>query len=478
MSQRSSRRTIITGLGPITAFGVGIQPLWSALCEGRSAIKRISRFDPSGFPCQLAAELPDEMFDVKSVVPKSYRKATKVMARDIELAVGAAAAAVADAGLITKAVDPEKTPTIPPARFGCHIGAGLIAADVDELTSALITSAKDQDLPTSRSADLAIDSSGATAIAQITTSPHQRVSKPFDLSHWGHTGMNNLTPLWLLKYLPNMLACHVTIIHDCQGPSNTITCAETSAALSIGESMRVIERGAADACLSGGAEFKINPMGLLRQVFAKRLVQTNGENASAEIVRPFDPAACGSVLGEGGGILVLEEMQTARARGATPYAELVGFAATQAHCPDGVGLEIEEDGLSISDAVEAALAAAKVTAAEIDAIAPFGSSIPHIDHSETAAIQRVFGGRAAHIPIITTIPNVGNCCAGASAIPVIAAAMSLRTQTLPARLHTSAATDLDANAVPSRPANLRHILVMSTGVGGQNAALVLKRIEA
>ena len=127
------RRTVITGLGPMTAFGVGIDPLWKAMCEGRSAIKRISRFDPSGFPCQIAAELPEALFDVKSVVPKSYRKATKVMARDIELAVGAAAAAVADARLITKAVDPEKTPTIPPSRFGCQIGAGLIAAFLSPL---------------------------------------------------------------------------------------------------------------------------------------------------------------------------------------------------------------------------------------------------------------------------------------------------------------------------------------------------------
>src|SRR5262245_43814803 len=218
---RSPRRIVITGLGPITAFGVGMGPLWSALCEGRSAIKRISRFDPSGFPCQVAAELPDELFDVKSVVPKSYRKATKVMARDIELAVGAAAAAVADAKLITKAVNPEKTPTIPAARFGCHIGAGLIAADVDELTGALVTS---------RVTEPALVGAGAPTETQHSAPSTQ----PLDLSHWGHTGMQNLTPLWLLKYLPNMLACHVTIIHDCQGPSNTITCAEASAALSIG----------------------------------------------------------------------------------------------------------------------------------------------------------------------------------------------------------------------------------------------------
>lgn len=453
MASSGRRRVVITGVGPITAFGVGIDPLWTAMCEGRSAIRRISRFDPSGFPCQIAAELSDELFDVRSIVPKSYRKATKVMARDIELAVGAAAAAVSDAQLITKAVDPDAAPSIDPARFGCHIGAGLIAADIDELTAALITSKWTEES------------------ANSTDAP-----TPIDLAHWGSTGMNNLTPLWLLKYLPNMLACHVTIIHDCRGPSNTITCAETSAALSLGESMRVIERGRADACLTGGAEHKINPMGLLRQIFARRLAPANGQGDPTTIVKPFDPSAQGSVLGEGGGILVLEALESAERRNAQPYAEVVGFAATQAHCPDTVGLEIESDGQSISDAIEAALKMAGIDPDAIDAIVPFGSGIAHIDRSEAAAIRRVFGSRAASIPLITTVPNVGNCCAGAAAISITVASMALRSQRLPARLNTAGAEGLDANAAPSRDASLTHVLVVSTGMGGQNAAIVLKRM--
>jgi 3-oxoacyl-[acyl-carrier-protein] synthase II len=439
----SRREVVITGLGPITGFGLGIDPLWSAMCEGRTAIRRISRFDPSGFPCQIGAELPDELFDVKHVVPKSYRKATKVMARDIELAVGAAAAAVTDAGLVTKAVNSDVPPTIAPDRVGCHIGAGLIAADVDELTAALVTS--------------------------------RAANGEFDLSHWGQAGMTNLTPLWLLKYLPNMLACHVTIIHDCRGPSNTITCAEASAALSVGESLRVIQRGAADACLSGGAEFKLNPMGLLRQVFAGRLAAANGQIDPALVVKPFDPAARGSVLGEGGGIVVLEARETAMVRGAMAYAEIAGFAATQSCCAGTTGLEIDADGQSIADAMEAALASAKVEARLIDAIAPLGSGIAAIDQAEAAAIHRVFGSRAASIPLMTVIPNVGNCCAGASAIPLAVAAKAIREQTLPARINTTGALALDANAAPSRSAKLEHVMVSVCGMGGQNAAIVLRR---
>ncbi|MEC9234600.1 MAG: beta-ketoacyl synthase N-terminal-like domain-containing protein [Planctomycetota bacterium] len=275
-TSRTSRRVLITGSGPITAFGLGIEPLWEAVLEGRTGIRAIERFDASDFAVPFAGVLPRDGFDVRKIVPKSYRKATKVMARDTELAVGAAAVAVSDAGLLTRASEPESEPTYPPARTGCHIGAGLIAADVDELTLATSTS---------------------------TTADGE-----FDIADWGENGMGNLTPLWLLKYLPNMLACHVTIIHDCQGPSNTITCAEASSGLSLGESRRVISRGHADLCLSGGAESKINPMGMLRQQFAGRLAEVGPDVDPARIVRPYASDAAGGVLGEGGGILVLEAL--------------------------------------------------------------------------------------------------------------------------------------------------------------------------
>jgi 3-oxoacyl-[acyl-carrier-protein] synthase II len=440
------RRTFITGLGPITALGVGIDPLWSGLCEGRSAIRRITRLDPSGFPCQVAGEIPDEAFEVKSVVPKSYRKATKVMARDIELAVGAAAAAVSDAGLVTKAAGEDAAVTIPAARFGCHIGAGLIAAEADELTAALVTSR---------------DANGA-----------------LDLKHWGATGMQNLTPLWLLKYLPNMLACHVTIIHDCRGPSNTITCAEASATLSMGESQRAIQRGAADACLTGGAECKLNTMGHLRQWFAKRLAPAGEDALPAEVVKPFDRNALGAALGEGGGLVVLEAEDSAQSRNAKMYCEFAGFAATQSYSSDASGMEIDEQGESVSDAIEMALAAAKLNAGDIDCIAPFGSGIAAVDRIESHAIRKIFGSRAGEIPLITTIPNVGNTTAGSGAVAVAAAAMALKNQTLPARINTRDAIDgLHAGAEASKAAKLRSALVISTGMGGQNAAVVLRSLE-
>ncbi len=440
------RDVVITGVGPVTAFGVGIDPLWDGMRGGRSAIRWIQTFDASEFPCRAGAELPADQFRIRDVVPKSYRKATKVMCRDIELAVGAAAAAVSDAGLLTRGVDGEAEPTIPPERFGCHVGAGLIAADVDELAAALVTSRGE--------------------------------NGSLDLRHWGRQGMENLTPLWLLKYLPNMLACHVTIVHDCRGPSNTITCCEASSALSLGESMRVIERGAADACLTGGVEYKLNPMAYLRQHFAGRLANAPEADDPTTIARPFDADATGTVLGEGGGLLVVEEAKLAERRGADSYARVTGFATTQSLCPDTVGLRIDPDDDSLPDAIGLALEQAKVDPDAVDAIIPFGSSIPWIDEAEAVAIRRVFGPRAAAIPLVTTVPFAGNCAAGNGAIGLCAAARCLREQVLPARLNTTGAKDLDANAVPTRAARLRHVLVATSSQGGQNAAIVLSHPDA
>jgi 3-oxoacyl-[acyl-carrier-protein] synthase II len=437
------REVVITGIGPITAFGVGIDPLWSALMEGRSAVSRIDRFAGPGFTCSVAAEMPEDAFNIRKVVPRSYRKNTKVMCRDVELAVGAAAAAVVDAGLVTKGVDADATPTIPPERFGCHIGAGLISADVDELSGALVTSANG--------------------------------SGTFDLGAWGAGAMENLTPLWLLKYLPNMLACHVTIVHDCQGPSNTITCCEASSALSLGESMRVIQRDAADACLTGGAEGKLNLMAFLRQQFTGRLAPVADGDDPAGIVRPFAPDARGTVLGEGGGILVLEAAETAAARGATPYARVASFATTQSYCPDTVGLEIPPEDESLADAVRLALDQAGIGPDDLDAVVPFGSSIPIVDAAEATTLRAVLGDRAASVPIVTTVPAVGNCAAGNGAVALCVAARCLKDQTLPARINTSGAVGLDANATDARDADLRRVLVLTSSQGGQNAAIILER---
>jgi len=440
---RQPRRVAITGIGPITPFGLGMEPLWNGLLEGRSMLGLSPIFDSTGFPCPFVGAIHPDKFELRSVVPKSYRKAMKVMSRDIELAVGAAHAAMASAGIVTKAHEPaDGRLTIAPDRMGCHIGAGLIAAEENELTTALST---------------AVGPDGK-----------------FSLGLWGAGGIENMTPLWMLKYLPNMLACHVTIIHDCQGPSNTITCAEVSGLLSMGESMRVIERGDADACISGGAENKSNLMAMLRQYYAGRTPKCSTNDDPTTLVRPFAKGARGCAPGEGGGLLILESEESIARRGATAMAALEGFGASQSPCTDSAGIEPDAEG--IADAISNALDDASADIDSIDAIVPFGSGVVVFDAAEREALARVFGSRAKSIPLVTITPSIGSCGAGAGAIAACVAVECMRQQKLPARINTTGVTDLDANATPARAAVLNRVLVVTPSFGGQNGAIVLGRV--
>jgi len=434
-----SRETVITGLGAVTGLGVGSGALWEGLCAGRTAIGPIESFDASGFPCRLASEVKG--FMARDFVPKSYRKAVKVMARDIELAVGAAKAAVEDAGIATKGTlngDGEEgggEPTFRAHRLGCQIGAGFIACDAPELAQAQASS--------------------------------RREDGSFSLETWGQSGMGNLSPLWMLKYLPNMLACHVTIIHDAKGPSNTITCCEASGLLSIGESRRVIERNDSDACFSGGAESKLNPLGFLRMHYAGRLATTGDATDASTLVRPFDDRSAGSIIGEGAGIVLIESADSAARRGARVHARVAGFGAAQS-------LDEDDPGTGIALAVEAALADAGMDASEIDLIVPHGSGSPACDADEAAGLERVFGGRLSDIETATLTPNVGDTLAGAGGLAVCVAATALREQTVPARLAGGGMGRVRAEAREAGAARLRAALVCTNALGGQNAALVLR----
>jgi 3-oxoacyl-[acyl-carrier-protein] synthase II len=439
------RRVVITGLGPVSAAGIGRSEFWTGLLEGRRGVRGITLLDPSAFPCRIAGELTD--FDVMKYAPAGNKRVQryikrnqKVMARDIELAVAASFAAFSDAGLDT---EPE-TRTIDPARLGCNIGAGLICVELDELGNAVVTSLDEL--------------------------------RRFDLKRWGREGMKNLTPLWLLKYLPNMLACHVTILHDCQGPSNTITCAEASSHLAIGEALRTIQRGAADIAVCGGAETKLNCMGLMRQDKVGRLGH-DYNNDPGRAVRPFDVGHGGTAIGEGAGLVVLEELEHAKRRGAKVYAEVIGFGAgsdaysTSKRHPEGRGE---------AAAMAKALADAGKTAADIDLLVPFGSGVAAEDLAESRAIRTVFGDRAGKVPVTATKGGTGNCGAGAGALDVIAAALALREGLAPATVNCdSPDPECGLNVITGkpRPGPYRTALTACSALGGQSAALVLSRYE-
>lgn len=434
------RRVVVTGIGVVSPIGIGAAAFWENLVAGRIGIDRIKAFDPSGFPCQIAGEVPE--FKIGDFVPKSYRKATKVMARDIELAVIAAHDAFADAKIQSKAH--AETPSFDPKRFGCNIGAGLISCELNELTAAMTTARDDAS------------------------------TNKLSLVKWGRDGMQQLTPLWLLKYLPNMLACHVTIIHGLMGPSNTITCDAASSHLAIGEAFRTIQRGKADLAICGGAESRVNPMGLARQQLLKRLNETDNDTPWTA-VRPFASDAAGTVYGEGGGLLILEELERANSRGARIYAELVGFAASQ---DTHKVTEPEPTGHSYGKAIENALKDAKLAPKDVDLLIPHGLGLARDDSAELRGLQKSLGGELSRIAVAPIKPQIGLLGAGCGA-DACAAVLSIASAVAPPAINTpKKAGEVTLNVSPeARTLPLKTAVSSVYSLGGQNAALVFRRIE-
>jgi 3-oxoacyl-[acyl-carrier-protein] synthase II len=434
------RRVAVTGIGIISSLGIGSKSHWEALLAGQVGVRRISLFDPGGFACQVAGQVPP--YKIGDFVPRAYRKATKVLARDSELAIIAADDAFKDSGLQSKAYT--ETPNINGTRFGCNIGAGLINTELNELTAAMTS---------------------ARAAAQ----PNQ-----LDLTRWGSEGMNNLTPLWLLKYLPNMPACHVTIIHQLKGPSNTITCADASSHLAIGEAFRTIQRGSADLAICGGVESKVNEMGMMRHSLLGRLVETHNDSP-ATAVRPFDAEAQGTALSEGSGLFILEEMESAKKRGAKIYAELVGFAASQ----DSYKItEPDPTGKSYARAITGALKDAGVSAADVDLIAPNGLGIASQDRAELAGLKLAFGDRLGEIGMTLTKAQTGAHAAGGG-VDAATAPLAVFAGKIPPSVNTRKPLDgLKLNVSrETRDAKINIGISAVYSLGGQNAALVFRRVD-
>ncbi len=432
--------TAITGLGAITPLGLSYKDLWSGLCQGKCGIDKITAFDPSGFTCQIAGQAPQ--YNIRDYVPKSMRKTTKLMSRDIELAVIAANEAFRDAGLNTKAFD-EQNVTINPERTAIILGAGLISCDLIELAPAVAKSITDG---------------------------------KFDMKKWGSQGIEQLTPLWLLKYLPNMLACHVGIIHDIQGPSNSITCAEVAGHLAIGEAMQIIARGDADIALAGGGEAKVNPIVHLRQCLLKRAAADYNNNPK-EACRPFDADAKGSVFGEAAACVILESPENAKKRGAKVYASIAGFGQS---CSINSKYEsLEPDGRGVQYAIESALEEAKIKPDQLDLIIPHGTGVPSDDIAEAKGITNALGCAVGKIPAFPTKSMASNTGAAAGAVDIIAACCAMRDGIIPAAANfKNAGGDCRLNITKEQiKKKINYILCASFTYGGQTAALVLKNNE-
>jgi 3-oxoacyl-[acyl-carrier-protein] synthase II len=433
-------RVVITGLGAITPLGLTAGDMWSGLCAGRSGIGQISAFDPAGFSCKLAGEVPD--YKIREYLPKSRRKSVKLMSRDIELAVIAANEALTNSGLVTQGIDPERV-NVNPERVAINLGAGLISCDLVELAPAVAASVTDG---------------------------------KFDIHKWGKDGLELVTPLWLLKYLPNMLACHIGIIHDIQGPSNTITCAEASSHLAISEAAQIIARGDSDIALAGGAEAKVNPIVMIRQCLLKRAISEN-ENDPATACRPFDADARGSVFGEGAGVVILENIENAEKRGAKIYAEVAGIGASNNINPSYERLEPDAKGTQI--AIEKALEDAQIELKDLDLIIPHGIGEAGDDLAEAKAIEAALGEAAVETAVWPTKSMLSNTGAASGALDVIAAVCAMTDGRIPAAKNCDRkAEGCNLNIVKqAQETDINYVLCYSHTYGGQTAAVVLRKAK-
>jgi 3-oxoacyl-[acyl-carrier-protein] synthase II len=420
----SSRRAVITGVGVLSPIGLDAAAFWRSLQEGRSGVRPIQAFDASALPVRFAGEIPD--FDAKDFVEKKDRRSLKMMARTIQLAVAAAQLALNDA-----AVDKAK---LAPERFGVEFGAGLIAAELPELADACRVSANCQP---------------------------GRV----DLEKWGAEGLPVIQPLWMLKYLPNMLACHVSILHDARGPNNSITEGDASSLLAVGEAYRILTRDQADFFLVGGAESKLNPLSLVRQCLFETLSRRN--DAPEKACRPFERDRDGLVVGEGAGVFALEELGHARRRGARIYAEVVGVGS--AFSP-----ELKGDGLA--RAARAAMNDVGVGLEEVDHVNAHGLGSRASDEWEARNLQAVFG---PNTPVLAVKSYIGNLGAGGGTTEMAASVLGLHHGLIPATLNYDRPDPACPVAVAAAPRLAARPYVVKVGFTqmGQCAAVVIRKWE-
>jgi 3-oxoacyl-[acyl-carrier-protein] synthase II len=418
---------VLTGMGVINPLGLNAAAFWEGIARGQSGIKPLQAFDPAGMPSRIAGEIPT--FDAKNFIDKKDRKSLRVMARAIQLAVSGAQLALDDAKVGKEKLDP--------TRFGVEFGAGLLPTELEELGPASMAS-----------------SNG--------------VPGDVDLKKWGAAGLPCIPPLWMLKYLPNMLASHVSILHNAQGPNNTITQSDVAGLLALGEAQRIIVRNQADFFLVGGADSKINPLSFVRQCLFGNLSTRN--DAPEKACRPFDRLRDGSVQGEGAGVLVVEELEHARRRGAPIHAEIIGFASA---------FDRNRSGRGLVRTMRLALAKAGITPDQVDHIGAHGLSSVRADPWEAQAIKEVFGGSSRPVPVFAPKSYFGNLGAGSGISELAASILALKHRVVPATLNYEEPDP--ACPIPvsrtAQPGTQSHVLKLGFTEMGQCAAVVCRRWE-
>ena len=410
------RRVVVTGVGLVTALGTGTEETWKGLCEGRSGIANITRFDTTQFPTRIAAEVKDfeplKWFDKKDLKKMDYF---------IYYAVAAADFAMKQSGLAITEDFAE--------RAGVFIGSGI---------------------------------GGFTVIER----EHQALLEG---------GPRKISPFFIPSSIINLAAGQVSIRFGAKGPNSAPCTACSSGAHAVGDAFRVISRGDSDVMICGGSEAAITPMGVGGFAAMRALSTRNEEPSRAS--RPFDKDRDGFVVGEGAGILILEELGFAKKRGATIIAELVGYGMSG----DAFHITMPpDDGNGAHRVMLNAILDAGIKPEQVDYINAHGTSTPPNDRVETMAIKRLFGDHAYKLAVSSTKSMIGHLLGAAGAVEAGITSLAVERGVLPPTInYDTPDPDCDLDYVPNkmRRANLRYALSNSFGFGGTNAALLFKKYE-
>ncbi len=423
------RRVVITGIGCVTPLGLGVEPLWKNLMVGASGVGLTTVFDASRFPTKISAEVRN--WDISDEGQDASR--WRFCGRHTKFAAGAALQAMKDAGL------PHGLPA-DPTRLGVYLGSGEGQQDFDSFTRMMN--------------------------AAIT-------GDVLDVAKFTKEGLETLHPLAEVEQEPNMPAGHLAGLFDAQGPNlNCLTaCAASSQA--IGEAAEIVRRGEADVMLSGGTHSMIHPFGVTGFNLLTALSTRNDEPARAS--RPFDNDRDGFVLGEGAAMVVLEELEHAKRRGAHIHGELIGYGSTA----DAYRItDTHPEGRGASSCIRLALADAGLGLHDIHYINAHGTSTSVNDRVETLAIKTVFGEHAYKIPVSSTKSMMGHLIAAAGATELIVCLLAIRDGMLPPTInYENPDPDCDLDYVPNkaRAGKCDRALSNSFGFGGQNISLIVGR---
>ena len=435
MSQ-SERRVVITGTGLVSPIGSSPEELWQSLSERKSGIDFLNRVPADHLPSKIGGEASsftgtiDDFGELDKKLKRSIKKSLKVMCREIEMGVATAQFALAQSSLTPDSLEP--------ARIGTMFGSDYIITEPQEFSAGIQNSLGGDE--------------------------------KFEFTKWAENGIPNVEPLWLLKYLPNMPASHVAIFNDLRGPSNSLTVREASSNLAIAEATAIIKRGTADQMVTGSTGSRIHMLRTLHCSLQEQLAKCEDhDNDPTKASRPFDSRRSGMVMGEGAGCLILEEFESAKARGASIFGEVVGYGSSTVADKKGVA----DYKTAFCNVISMALDVAGIEASDLGHVNAHGLSAIRCDKEEAQAISEMCGNS---IPVVAMKSAMGNLGAGSGMVEIIGSLQALEHGTLFSTLnHDDPDSDCPINVVTeSGVAPGGCFIKLSITPQGQASAVVIR----